>query len=238
MATHSSILAWKIPWTEEPGRLQSMGLQRDTTERLHFSSGLCLCSTRNWPAGGRREQERISCLVSKFFKQIKTHKNWRYIMLKRYLLESIVSKTQLWCFWKSWAAGCLSRLFESGSLMAELVKNLTAVQETACNEGNCLLYRRPEFDPWVRTFPWRRNRLPTPIFLGYPLQYWASLVAQTVKNPSAMQETWVRSLSWEDPLEEGMATHTGIFAWRIPMDRGAWQATVHGVAKSWIQLSD
>ena len=49
--------------------------------------------------------------------------------------------------------------------MAELVKNLTAVQETACNEGNCLLYRRPEFDPWVRTFPWRRKWLPTPVFL-------------------------------------------------------------------------
>ena len=45
---------------------------------------------------------------------------------------------------------------------------------------------------------------------------WASLVAQTVKNPYAMQETWVRSLSWEDPLEEGMATHSSILAWRIP----------------------
>jgi len=41
------------------------------------------------------------------------------------------------------------------------------------------------------------------------------------------------SLSWEDPLEEGMATHTSILAWRIPMDRGAWKATVHRVAKSW-----
>ena len=44
----------------------------------------------------------------------------------------------------------------------------------------------------------------------------ASLVAQTVKNPLAMQETWVRSLGWEDPLEEGMATHSSILAWRIP----------------------
>ena len=60
----------------------------------------------------------------------------------------------------------------------------------------------------------------------------ASLVAQKVKNPTAMQETWVRSLGWEDPLEEGMATYSSILAWRIPLDRGAWQATVHGVAKS------
>ena len=43
-----------------------------------------------------------------------------------------------------------------------------------------------------------------------------------------MQETWVRSLGWEDSLEEGMATHSNILAWRIPMDRGAWWATVHG----------
>ena len=64
--------------------------------------------------------------------------------------------------------------------------------------------------------------------IGYPLQYsWASLMAQLVKNPPAMWETWVRSLGWEDPLEEGMATHSSILAWRIPMDRVAWWATVH-----------
>ena len=57
----------------------------------------------------------------------------------------------------------------------------------------------------------------------------ASLVAQLVKNPSVMQETWVQSLGWEDLLEECMATHSSVLAWRIPMDRGAWQATVHGV---------
>ena len=95
----------------------------------------------------------------------------------------------------------------------------------------------------------RRDRLPTPVFLGfpcgsagkestcnagnlgsipgsgrspgegigYPLQYsWAPLVAQLVKNPPAMQETWVRSLGWEDPLDKGKATHSSILAWRIP----------------------
>ena len=52
----------------------------------------------------------------------------------------------------------------------------------------------------------------------------ASLATQTVKNPSAMQETWIQSLGWEDSLEEGMATSSSILAWRIPMDRGVWQA--------------
>ena len=52
---------------------------------------------------------------------------------------------------------------------------------------------------------------------GYPLQYsWASLVAQLVKNPSAIWETWVRSLDWKDLLEKGKAIHSSILAWRIP----------------------
>ena len=53
--------------------------------------------------------------------------------------------------------------------------------------------------------------------IGYPLQdSWASLVAQLVKNPPVMWETWVRALGWEDPLEKGKATHSSILAWRIP----------------------
>ena len=52
-----------------------------------------------------------------------------------------------------------------------------------------------------------------------------------------MQETWVQYLGWEDPLEEGMATYSSILAWRIPMDRGAWRAAVHGVTKSQTRLS-
>ena len=53
-----------------------------------------------------------------------------------------------------------------------------------------------------------------------------------VKNQPSMWETWVRPLGWEDPLEGGTATYSRILAWRILMDRGAWWATVHGVAKS------
>ena len=53
--------------------------------------------------------------------------------------------------------------------------------------------------------------------IGYPLQYsWASLMAQLVKNPPSMQDTWVQSLGWEEPLEKGMATYSSILAWRIP----------------------
>ena len=81
--------------------------------------------------------------------------------------------------------------------------------------------------------------------IGYQLQCsWASLVAQMVKNLPTMWETWVQSLGWEDPLEEGIANHSRILAWRIPMERGSWRATVHGVVKSqtwlsaWTELMD
>ena len=68
---------------------------------------------------------------------------------------------------------------------------------------------RPWFNSWVSKIPGEG--------IGYQLQYsWASLVVQTVKNLPAMWETWVRSLGWEDSLEEGMATHSSILAWRIP----------------------
>ena len=53
-----------------------------------------------------------------------------------------------------------------------------------------------------------------------------------VKNLLAIRETWVQSLGWKDPLEEEMATHSNVLAWRISIDRGAWRATVQGVAKS------
>ena len=66
----------------------------------------------------------------------------------------------------------------------------------------------------------------------------ASPVAQLVKNLPEMQETPVWYLGWEVPLEEGMATHSNTLAWRIPVDRGAWQAAVHAVTKSWTQLSN
>ena len=70
--------------------------------------------------------------------------------------------------------------------------------------------------------------------IGHPLQYpWASLMSQVVKNLPAMQETWVQSLGWEDPLEKGKATHSSILDWRIP-----WNCIVHGVATSWTLLSD
>ena len=66
----------------------------------------------------------------------------------------------------------------------------------------------------------------------------SSLVAQMVKTLPAMWETWIWSLGWEDPLKMGMVTDSSILACRIPMNRGPWRATVHGVAKNWTWLRD
>ena len=99
------------------------------------------------------------------------------------------------------------------------VPSSSAGKESTCNAGD------PGSIPGLGRSPGEE--------IGYPLQYsWASLTAQMVKNPSAMQETWVRSLDWESLLEEGMVTHSSILAWKIPMGRGAWRVTVLGVAKS------
>ena len=97
--------------------------------------------------------------------------------------------------------------------------NSSVGKESICNEG----------DP--RSIPQSGRSAREGI--SYPLpRFGASLVAQLVKNLPAMQETWVQSLGWEDPLEKGKATHPSILAWRI-----SW-TTVHGVTKSQIRLSD
>ena len=97
----------------------------------------------------------------------------------------------------------------------------SAGKELACNAGD------PSLIPELGRFPWRRVRLPTPVFLGFP---GGSDCKESASN--------VGDLGWEDPLEEGMATHSNILAWRIPMDRGAWSATACGVSESRTQLSD
>ena len=105
------------------------------------------------------------------------------------------------------------------------ISGSSAGKESTCNAGD------PSSTPGSERSPGEG--------IGYPLQYsWASLVAQTVKNLHAKWETWVKSLGWEDLLEEGMATHSSILAWRIPTDRGARQATVHGVTKSQTWLNN
>ena len=133
MAAHSSTLAWKIPWTEEPGRLQSMWSRR---------------VGHNWATS-------LSC--------IDWRRNWQPTPV------FLPGESQGW-----------------SSLIG------------------CCLWGPTESDT-TEAMQQQQHSM-----------FWASLVAQLAKNPPAMWETWVQSLVWEDPLEEGMAAHPSILAWRIP----------------------
>ena len=173
MAIHSSILAWEIPWTEEPGGLQSMGLQRS----MPHSSYIQTCS------------------------------------------------------------GYLIKFFSSMGFPES-----SAGKESTCNAGDPGLISGLGRSAGDHSPYWR---LPTSVFVGFPCdsavlfshlygEIWASLIAQLVKNPPAMRETWVRSLGWEDPLEKGKKgyplQHSGL--------ENSTDCIVHGVAKSWTWLSD
>ena len=95
----------------------------------------------------------------------------------------------------------------------------SAGKESTCNAGD------PGLIPGLGRSPGEG--------IGYTIPYsWAFLVVLAVKNALTMWETWPSSLGWEDPLEEGMATHSSILVWKIPMNRGDWPATVHGVTKN------
>ena len=102
--------------------------------------------------------------------------------------------------------------------VAQLIKTLPAMQETW-------------FDSWVGKFPWRRDRLPTPVFLGFPGGSDSEESAYNARDLGSIPELG------KSP-GEGHGNHSSILAWRIPMDRGAWRATVHGVEKSQIWLSN
>ena len=104
---------------------------------------------------------------------------------------------------------------------------LVAGKESSCNAGD------PSLSPGSGKSPGKE--------IGYPLQYsWAFLVAQMIKNPLAIRETWVQSLGWEDPLEKGTGYPLNILASCLENspDRGACQATVHGVAESQTQMCE
>ena len=139
MATQSSILAWKIPWTEPVGYSPWGHKESDITEQLSTHTHICVI----------------------------------------YLLAAFDSE------------------------MLNKFPDSSVGKNSACNAGDL-----------GSILGLGRS---TGEGIGYPLQYsWASLLAQLVKKSSAMWETWIPSLGWENPLEKGTATHSSISAWRIP----------------------
>ena len=111
--------------------------------------------------------------------------------------------TYSYSFLRSWIVNKTCLYLHRHFLLTRDFPDSSVGKESACNAGN---------PGWIP-----ESGRSAGEGIRYPVQYsWASLVAQLVKNPPAMKETWFQSLVWEDPLEKGKATHTSILAWRIP----------------------
>ena len=136
------------------------------------------------------------------------------------------------------------RIFHCGALILQLwcKGSIVVACRLSCPVTRGILVPTPRTKPvspelqggFLTTGP-RGKSLGSFVFffqLKYRQLIWASLVAQTVKTTPAMQENWVQSLGWEDSREEGLVTLSSILAYRIPKDRGAWWATVHGIEES------
>ena len=210
MAPHSSTLAWKIQGPGEPGGLPSVGSHRVE----HDWSDLTAAAT-------------VSIIVP----------NHNHFVSDCGVGGRGVSAGSRLYERESWTWPLTSSV---SFFIFTIMTIIVFITESLWRSRSLILFthththtQMQETLVWFLSwkFPWRGT--------GYPLQYsWASPVAQTIKNLPAMLEAWVWSLGWEDPLEEGMATHSSILAWRIPTDRGAWWATVHGVTKTWTWLSN
>ena len=217
MAPHSSTLAWRIPWMKEPRGLQSMGSQRVWHD---WATSLSLVNY---------EYYSIVWIDHIFFVRLSVDGHLGYV----YIFALVTNIA----WWRGSAQGpicwhrrtcrslgiCCTSCFHS-LLLATPSKEDAQRAETSIG----FHFHSVHFSKWSRLVaklvknPPAIAEDPDPIpgpgrspgeGIGYPLQYsWASLGAQLVKNLSAMQETWVRSLAWEDPLENVMATHSSILA--------------------------
>ena len=107
--------------------------------------------------------------------------------------------------WGTWDSGLLPHLDHQLVHFSEVMgfPGSSAGKIFSCNAGN------PSSIPWSERIPWKRDRLCTPVFLGFP-------GGSDGKESAATRKTWVRSLGQEDPLEKEMATHSSVLAWRIP----------------------
>ena len=202
MATHSSVLAWRIPGTGEPGGLPSMGLHRvghDWRDLAVAAAELCqvgltrvahVTDIRWWFSWShlRPPQSHSGLLM--------TTVRWdlRGDLINNYTWPLHVT-------WHSWHRGLFPRTRVPRGSQKE------ASEVMLYYSLHILLLRSKSLKPLI----FKGRRIMLHLIKG------SSLVVQTVKNLSAIQETWVESLGWEDPLEKKMATRSSIFAWRIPM---------------------
>ena len=217
MATHSTVLAWRIPGMGEPGGLPSMGLHRV----WHDWSDLAAAEDTGQEEQNVRGRGWYDSSCTKEWDQMNGYNDvvmhYPCILVKTEVLTPLVGCLQSTpepffgnCFqWRSAALPKIKLQFREQFCLNWSHHSYwgfpgsSVGKESTYNAG----------DPGLIPGSGRSSGEG----IGYPLQHsWASLVAQLVKNPPAMWETWVQSLGWEDPLEKGKAPHSSILAWKIP----------------------
>ena len=196
MATHSSILAWEIPWTEETGRLQSMGSQRFrhdwvTNTFIHI-----------WRLGNADGCD-ISCppIWQEIFHFTQVTRENHSLLLPAIPLPSDLSPN-------------IYRMRK----WSRVLPNLLRQRRRKGGQATHVQFLSPILPTQGKVLEGYTERCPSTKNTSYGKRR-ASLMAQMVKDLPAVQETWVRSVSWEDPLKQGMATHSSILAWEIPWTR-------------------
>ena len=178
MATCSSVLAWRIPGTGEPGGLLSMGSHRVR----HDWSDLAEAYAFHLP------DIKLNNRVYTFL----TH------------IPLCPFSPYWWWLLGHWFSLELPRSFKNPAVQFH--------SQRWFDQYECTL----DLGKFQRSLGILCSQGWEPLLIDPCYLHWASLVAQVVKNPSAIQETWVWSLGWEDPLKKGKATHSSILAWRIP----------------------
>ena len=265
MAIHSSILTWKSPWTEEPGRLQSMGPQEsDTTWWLNHDHHISAVTAAKWIPFRLFQRcwlSQYSCPHCPRVRHLQIPKaglrTWAHSDVGNRrgpgtnpqgsqgatgLLEAqdITPITGIRMTFSLLPTPMSCRQdFLSRALVTFGAKSLITGEKGAvpCTDGGSALgsSTRCQTHPHHPSYDSEECHRNLLDFLGDPV---ASLEAQTVKNLPAMQEAWVRSLGQEDPLEKEMAFHSSVLAWRTPWTEepgGPQSVGSHRVWSDWAQ---
>ena len=226
MTVHHDGCLWILMWGWPQQGLASSGEAWQQSTSPRFSVWGARGSPQQFHVKGRAQRSGRNYFLLYFRSRGRTAKDWAFLCFLKQDDSEKWHVPATTCHWP-WRLQATSKTPHSPCHLGcwEIHLHTMEWERVRVLRGELTVLWRFLFKISEFALPCGKNRL-------------ASLVAQMVKNPPAMQETWVWSLGQEDPLEEDVATHSSILTWRIHMDRGSWWAMVHGVVESWTRLND